>query len=161
MKNKNFLISMKHAAEGLIYTARSERNFRIDVSAALYVIWFASACGLSRAEWAAAAVSVGLVLAAETVNTAVERTADAAVSGYSVHAKHAKDAAAGAALLCALTALAAGIAIFGDMRRIAEAARLICASPVRIAAFAAVTAFSVWFVFLYGKRKKDDRKGNI
>ena len=161
MKNKNFLISMKHAADGLIYTVRSERNFRIDTAAALYVIWFGSACGLSRAEWALLAAVIGAVLFAETMNTAVERAVDTAAEGYSDSAKHAKDAAAGASLVSALAAVAAGLALFADVPRLAYAMETICGSAVRTAVFVLLTVFDVWFVFLFGKTKKDDRKGNL
>lgn len=158
MRNRNFLASMSHAANGLIYTVRTEKNFRFDICAALYAVWFAAACDFSKTEWAVLALAVGLVLFAETMNTALERAVDAAVDGYDDNARRAKDAAAGAVLICAFVSVCTGVALFADMKRLTFAFYEITGSPFRIAVFAALTVFSAWFVLCFGKNK-NDRKG--
>lgn len=158
MKNRYFRTSIKHAADGIAYAVRAERNFRIDTACAMYVVWFASAYGLSRTEWAVILIAVGMVLFAELINTALERAVDAFSEDYSEAAKNAKDSAAGAVLICALGAAAAGIAVLFDAVRLRAAFDTIFASVPRLVIFAAITVFAVPFVFMSGK-KKDDRKG--
>lgn len=158
MKNRDFRTSIKHAADGIAYAVRAERNFRIDTVCAMYVVWFASACGLSGTEWAVIIMAAGTVLFAELINTALERAVDAFSEERSEAAKNAKDAAAGAVLICALGAAAAGAAVFFEQARLATAFDTIFASVPRMVVFAAITAFAVPFVFMSGK-KKHDRKG--
>lgn len=160
MKNKYFRTSVSHAMEGLLYTAYNERNFRIDIVCAMYVIWFASACRLSEIEWLFVISAVGLVLIAETFNTALERAVDSFSEAYNEAAKNSKDASAGAVVICALLAAAVGIAVFADSIRIFMAVETITSSAVRLFVFAAITIFAVWFIFLFGK-KREDRKGKI
>lgn len=73
-----FIKSFGYAARGVWYCIRHERNFRIHLGIAAYVLAFAPYFSLSRAEWAVLAVLMALVLCAEAVNTAVERTVDLA-----------------------------------------------------------------------------------
>ena len=103
-----FIKSFGYAARGVWYCIRHERNFRIHLGIAAYVLAFAPYFSLSRAEWAVLAVLMALVLCAEAVNTAVERTVDLASTERQPRARAAKDAAAGAVLLCALAAALVG-----------------------------------------------------
>ena len=87
------------------------------MAVALYVVLFALYFDLSRGEWAALLLTIGLVMGAEALNTAVERTVDLACRERCETARIAKDAAAGAVLLCAMAAVGVGIALFarGDV----------------------------------------------
>ena len=66
---------------------------------------------LPPAAWAIVALAVGLVFAAELVNTALEALVDLASPGEHPLAKRAKDIAAGAVLVAAAAALAAGACV--------------------------------------------------
>ena len=107
-----FLRSFVYAGRGIWFCIRHERNFRIHMVAAAYVLIFAPYFSLTRGEWAALLAIIGLVTAAEAVNTAVEQTVNLAAPGRRTRARVAKDAAAGAVLLCAVAAAAAGVFIF-------------------------------------------------
>ncbi|WP_083436660.1 diacylglycerol kinase family protein [Paenibacillus sp. P22] len=77
--------------------------------------WALASClGLKRTEWALLLLVSALVLAAELINTAIERAVDLACGGE-LHplAKLAKDTASGAVLVCAAAAAAVGIIIMG------------------------------------------------
>lgn len=152
MKNKKFSASLRHAFDGVIYTAKLERNFRFDIAAALYVIWFSAAYGLSRTEWALIAGVIGAMLVVETINTAVEQAVDAAVHGYEIHAKHAKDAAAGASLIFAAASTVIALLIFLDIDRLLAAFMRIINSPVYITVFALISLFTLWLFFKAGKK---------
>ena len=107
-----FLRSFVYAGRGMWFCIRHERNFRIHMVAAAYVLIFAPYFSLTRGEWAALLAIIGLVTAAEAVNTAVEQTVNLAAPGRRTRARVAKDAAAGAVLLCAVAAAAAGVLLF-------------------------------------------------
>lgn len=107
-----FLRSFVYAGRGIWFCIRHERNFRIHMVAAAYVLLFAPYFSLTRGEWAALLAIIGLVTAAEAVNTAVEQTVNLAAPGRRTRARVAKDAAAGAVLLCAVAAAAAGVLLF-------------------------------------------------
>ena len=107
-----FLRSFVYAGRGIWFCIRHERNFRIHMVAAAYVLIFAPYFSLTRGEWAALLAIIGLVTAAEAVNTAEEQTVNLAAPGRRTRARVAKDAAAGAVLLCAVAAAAAGVLLF-------------------------------------------------
>ena len=107
-----FLRSFVYAGRGIWFCIRHERNFRIHMVAAAYVLIFAPYFSLTRGEWAALLAIIGLVTAAEAVNTAVEQTVNLAAPGRRTRARVAKDASAGAVLLCAVAAAAAGVFLF-------------------------------------------------
>ena len=102
LKHKNNLVkSFGYAASGVVQ-AGSERNFKVDVVAAVVVF---AACALLRVPawgWAGVAVCVGVQLAMETV------------ASPEIHplAKRAKDCAAGAALITACASVIVGLIVF-------------------------------------------------
>ena len=112
LKRKNNLVkSFGYAASGVIQ-AGSERNFKVDVVAAVVVF---AACALLQVPawgWAAVAVCVGVQLAMETVNTAIEAIVDLASPEIHPLAKRAKDCAAGAALITACASVVVGLIVF-------------------------------------------------
>jgi len=90
-----------------------EPNARIHVAATLTVIGAGRLLGLSTVEWAIIVLTIGLVLALETLNTALEVYVDLAAPGRHEVAGRAKDAAAGAVLIASIaTVIVAGF-IFG------------------------------------------------
>lgn len=112
LKRKNNLVkSFGYAASGVVQ-AGSERNFKVDVVAAVVVF---AACALLQVPawgWAAVAVCVGVQLAMETVNTAIEAIVDLASPEIHPLAKRAKDCAAGAALITACASVVVGLIVF-------------------------------------------------
>ena len=100
------------AWEGIAYTTRTQRNMKIHfaVGAAAVILGFALA--IDPPSWAAIAICIAVVLAAECFNTALESVVDLVSPGYAELAKHAKDCAAGAVLVCALGAVAVAAAVF-------------------------------------------------
>lgn len=97
--------SFAAAAGGLVLGWRRGRNFRIQVAAGYAAIVLSWWLHLPAGEVAAIAVAAGLVLATETLNTAVEVLVDLVTREYHPLARTAKDLAAGAVLLTAVVAL--------------------------------------------------------
>src|SRR5512139_3996377 len=73
---KKWLNSANHAASGLIFFIRTERNARIELSIALGVLLLGAWLGISILEMSIVLLCIGLVIAAEAFNTAIEHMAD-------------------------------------------------------------------------------------
>jgi len=104
--------SLRFAIAGVAYALRSEKNLQIHAAASVAAVVLGVICGISRAEWCAVLMAVGLVWAAELLNTAVERLADAVTREPNEQIGHAKDAAAGAVLVAAIIAAVVGAVVF-------------------------------------------------
>ncbi len=102
------------AARGVWRCIREEWHFRFHLVATCYVLWFAPRFGLTRAEWAALVLTIGGVLTAELINSAVERTIDRFSTEQHPLAGLAKDMAAGAVLVTAVVAVAVAVFLFWD-----------------------------------------------
>jgi undecaprenol kinase len=107
-----FMKSLGFALTGIRMTLRTERNFRIHLIAMIVALAVGIYLRLSVSEWCLVVISIGLVLAAELFNTAVERlSSDVAAGERKPLIKQAKDISAAAVLVTTLTALAIGIII--------------------------------------------------
>lgn len=101
-----------YAWNGIRIGWREEANFRfhlVDASAALLAGWL---LGVSRAEWTAIVLAIGLVLTAELLNTALEELCDMHSAEHDPHIEKIKDLAAGAVLVASIAAAAVGIVVF-------------------------------------------------
>jgi diacylglycerol kinase len=101
------------AVRGLVYTLTKERNGRIELVCAALVVAFGLWLDVSPGEWAVLALATAFVIAAECLNTAVERLANRVTTEREESIRIVKDAAAGGVLAAALGAALAALAIFG------------------------------------------------
>jgi len=106
------LASFNYAIEGVVHALRAQRNVRIHLVIAVIVLIASLFFRISRFEFIAIVFAIGLVLASELGNTAVEATVDLATDGYNPLAKIAKDVAAAAVLISAITAVVIGYLVF-------------------------------------------------
>ena len=105
--------SFRNALQGLYYTFRNERNFRIHLVSGLVVYFLAWVYKLSPTELAILTLTVFLVLTVELVNTTIEALVDRLAEGEHAHfAKISKDVAAAAVLTTSLGAALVGLLIF-------------------------------------------------
>ena len=105
-----FCVPLRAAGSGIWQAIRQERNLRFHLAAAALVLYGRSFYSFSAAEDAALFLTMGSVIAAELVNTAVERAVDLCCPRPNPLAKLAKDAAAGAVLVLAHRGGAGGTA---------------------------------------------------
>ncbi|MDE2571011.1 MAG: diacylglycerol kinase [bacterium] len=111
--NANRLIaSLNYAFHGILYAAKSQPNMRIHLFAALFVLVATLFLHLQRVYVVIVVLLVGLVLALELMNTAVEAIVDLMTLSHHPLAKVAKDAAAGAVLTVSITAVVVGYLVF-------------------------------------------------
>lgn len=108
----NFVMCFADAIRGIRSVFRSERNFQIHLGAAVVVIVLGVVLGLSRGEWIAIILSMGLVLMAEVLNTAIEYLADAVHPEMDPGIRRTKDAAAGGVLIASVAAAAVGAIVY-------------------------------------------------
>ena len=112
MKNDNFFEAWGNATNGIIYSATTQRNIRIQLVLAVIVMVLSLFYGLNTAEFLCLLFAVFLVIFAELINTAIETVVDLFVDVYHPKTKISKDVAAGAVVLAACNALVVGYFIF-------------------------------------------------
>lgn len=112
MVMKRFLKGFVYAFNGLIYTFRTQLNFKIHCISAILVVLLGLYTKLSRGEWLWIALAIAMVLILELVNTAIETLVDMVSPQQQPKAGHIKDIAAGAVLVAAFLALAIALFIF-------------------------------------------------
>lgn len=112
-KTKHVGESVAYAFEGFAHILFSERNFQIHLFISVVVIAVAWFFKISLTEWAIIVLTIGGMLALETVNTALEHLVDLSQQGeYHPVAKKAKDISAAACLVFAVIAVIVGSLVF-------------------------------------------------
>ena len=100
------------AWRGLVYVAKNERNFQIELFCAYCVFVLAIWLEVERWEAVALLLSVSMVLTLEIFNTAMERIVNILKPGIHPWAKVVKDLVAAAVFLACLIAGLIGIFVF-------------------------------------------------
>lgn len=113
---RRFVRSFGYAGSGFFQAVCLGRNLRFILCAGLTAIIWGLICQLNAAKWALLVLTVGTVVSAELLNTAIEAAVDLVTLEWHPLAKRAKDVAAAAVLVICITSLGAGLAIFGDQQ---------------------------------------------
>lgn len=104
--------SFRYAARG-IRLLTAEPNARIHLALTATVVVLGIGLGVSASEWGLLLLAIGLVLAAEGFNTALEALADSIHPERDPRIARAKDLAAGAVLIAAISAAGVGLLVLG------------------------------------------------
>ena len=155
MKNKSFLNSFLHAVDGIFEACREERNMRFHIVTGVLICVFAHFYGLTSSEWAVLGMAITIVIAAELINTAVERTVDTATEEIRETARVAKDAAAGAGFVSAVGAVFIGVCLFGDAARITYALKTIFTDLQNMIICGTAFAMCIIFLILTNRKGKE------
>lgn len=113
MKNQSIWKKLKFAFNGIIYALKNEHNMQRHLVSAILVICLFYFLEISIFWWALIILCIGLVIAAELINSAIETLID--YLHPEIHEKigHVKDMLAGMVLVLSITALIIGLlAIF-------------------------------------------------
>jgi diacylglycerol kinase len=105
--------SFRAAFSGLRRLVTSERHFQLHLIAATCAVIVAAFLDFSRLEWAVLMLTIGLVLVAEGLNSAIERAIDTTTPSFHPVAKAAKDIAAAAVLIAAMISVIVGFLLYG------------------------------------------------
>ena len=101
-----------YAIKGLLLLIKTEHNFQIQLFCAIAVTALGLLVGLSTTEWILQFLAIGFVLAAEALNSAIERVADVITKEPHKEIGKLKDVAAAAPLIAALIAVIIAMLIY-------------------------------------------------
>ena len=109
---KKRLISFKYAINGIKILFWEEPNAKIHLFVTVCVLIAGFAFRISGGEWIAVILCIGLVIALESLNSAIENIADFVSPGRHETIKKVKDLAAGAVLIGAVASVIVGMIVF-------------------------------------------------
>lgn len=112
MKNRRLLDSFGYALNGFLYCLKTQRNMRIHIIAAFFIIITSLFARLSKTDIIMLIFAISLVLICEMINTAIEKSIDLFTDKYHPLAKISKDVAAGAVFVASFNAVAIGYLVF-------------------------------------------------
>lgn len=104
--------SFTYAWKGIVTLVRDEHNARIHLAVAAVAVLAGLVFHISPLEWVAVVLCIGLVLAAEAFNSAVEAVCDRFGAERHPLVGKAKDVAAAAVLMLAVASVIVGCIIF-------------------------------------------------
>lgn len=148
-----FVKSLGYALKGIWTGIKEERNVRIDIVAAFYVLIFSKFYDLTLTQNIILVLICFNVLAFELMNTAVERAVDKPDKEHYMQAGAAKDTAAGGVLLAATGAVVAGIMLFWDIAVFKKIFVFFTANPLMLICLA-VTLFASYKFITYDNNKE-------
>ena len=102
----------KFAAKGAWMLIRTEPSIQVQVGLAVIVTMMGVYFDISKTEWLAQLLAIGLVMSVEGMNTAVEAMADFIHPEYHPKIGAIKDVAAGAVFIAAIIATIIGFYIY-------------------------------------------------
>ena len=100
------------AARGVLYGIRGQTSFVIHLPIAAAVLVLAALLQCHLWQWCALLLCIGLVLAAELANSAIEELAAGLSPEHNEHVGRALDIASGAVLVASLLSATVGLIIF-------------------------------------------------
>ena len=104
--------SFVYAFAGLTWFFKHEHNARIHGVAAIVALIISFLFKISRLEFMVVLLAIAMVLVAELINSAIEKTMDHLSPGFHPAVKVIKDLAAAAVLVAAIIAAVIGLIIF-------------------------------------------------
>ena len=150
-KYKRLAESFAHAGSGLYFCIHRERNLRIHLTAAFYVVIAAILAKLNTGEWAAVLLCFALVISMELINTAVEKVCDKITTEYDEKIKQIKDISAAAVLISAAFATLLAIVVFANARALTAILEVLKGNLILGVLLLVSAPFAAAFIFI--KRK--------
>lgn len=102
---KNRLRSILFSLRGILILIKTEKSIQVQVVIAIFITLVGWYFSLSTMEWIAQCIVIGLVITAESLNTAIEKIADFIHPDYHKKIGSIKDVSAGAVGLAAIISL--------------------------------------------------------
>ncbi len=104
--------SVKYALRGIFLLIKTEQSIMVQFMIAIIMTVLGFILDISATEWMFQFLAIGLVLVAESANTAVEKLSDFVHSEYHKEIGFIKDIAAGAPAFAAIIAMIIGCIIY-------------------------------------------------
>ncbi len=109
---KGRLRSLKFALKGTWLLITTEHSIMVQIAIALLVTVLGFFMHLSTMEWMLQSLAIGMVLVAESLNTAIEKLCDFFHPKYDKKIGFIKDISAGASAFAAIIAIIIGLLIY-------------------------------------------------
>ena len=109
---RTFKGSVKNCLDGISYVTKNEKNFKREIALGIIALILSYILKIDKIEFIIILTMICLVLTAEIISTAIERTVDLVTKEYHELARIAKDVSAGSVLVTSTFALIIGIIIF-------------------------------------------------
>lgn len=109
---RTFKGSVKNCLDGISYVTKNEKNFKREITLGIIALILSYILKIDKIEFIIILTMICLVLTAEIINTAIERTVDLVTKEYHELARIAKDVSAGSVLVTSIFSLIIGIIIF-------------------------------------------------
>ena len=104
-----FIKSIKYSLDGLFYAYRYEQSLWIHGFAVLLGVIFQ----IKLSEWAIIFIALGIILALELINTAIEAAVDLTTTEIHPLAKIAKDCGSAASFVMSIVSIVISLFVFG------------------------------------------------
>ncbi len=131
---------------------------RIHIVAALYVLMLARFFAFTRTEYTILLLTIGGVISAEAVNTAVENLADRISEKRDPHIKIAKDAAAGAVLILAVFSVLIALFLFGNIEGFISMYNFYGSHPLNLVGLVLITIIAIIFIVTAPRKDKTENR---
>ena len=109
---RTFKGSVKNCLDGISYVTKNEKNFKREIALGIIALILSYILKIDKIEFIIILTMICIVLTAEIINTAIERTVDLVTKEYHELARIAKDVSAGSVLVTSIFSLIIGIIIF-------------------------------------------------
>lgn len=109
---RRLLRSFRYARHGLQRVAQEEQNFAIELLFGLLAVIVAIWLDFNLLEWSVLLLTIGFVLMAELLNSAVERVSDLLKPRLDIYVKEIKDIMAATVFLAAGLSIIIGLLLF-------------------------------------------------
>jgi len=104
--------SLKYALKGFWLLLSTEHSIMVQTGIAIFMTLIGWWLDISATEWILQILAIGMVLVAESLNTAVEKICDFIHPDYDGRIGFIKDISAGAVTFAAITAIIIGLIIY-------------------------------------------------
>ena len=111
---RTWLAKFGDAFRGTARAVASQSSFAVHLPVAALAVAVAAFLGMSLVEWCLIALAIGLVLAAEVLNTALEFLAKAVTREYDANVRDALDVASAGVFVTVITAVVVGAILLGN-----------------------------------------------
>ncbi len=151
-EHKEFLKGFGYAVQGIVVAVKQERNLRFHLCAGGYALVLSCFYPFSASEYGLLFLTIGLVIALELVNSAVERAVDQPDVAHWHAAGAAKDMAAGAVLVASIAAIGVGCALFLKKEPLIQMVQWFWSHPLALIVGVVSLPLAHGFVFNSGKK---------
>lgn len=107
-----FARGFRCAFSGLAWLLATERNAKIHLLGAVFCVGLGAWLRISLTEWCLIVLACGMVMAAEAMNTAIEKLADRLTTEKDERIRIVKDVGAAGVLIASMAAAIVGLIVF-------------------------------------------------